>query len=52
VSCLIVHRHPLTIDNGIAGETVLKTGLIWWPLALLLACAYFVFAYGMLFRPR
>jgi cytochrome d ubiquinol oxidase subunit II len=44
--------YSLTIDNGIAGDTVLKTALIWWPLAVLLACTYFAFAYRMLFRTR
>jgi cytochrome d ubiquinol oxidase subunit II len=40
--------HSLTIDNGIAGHTVLHTALIWWPLALLLAGFYFFMAYRML----
>jgi cytochrome bd ubiquinol oxidase subunit II len=43
--------HSLTLDNGIAGDTVLNTALIWWPLALALACVYFVLAYRMLIRP-
>jgi hypothetical protein len=38
-------------DNGIAGDTVLNTALIWWPLALLLAGVYFFLAYHMLIRP-
>jgi cytochrome d ubiquinol oxidase subunit II len=40
--------HSLTIDNGIAGHTVVHTALIWWPLALALACVYFFLAYRML----
>jgi cytochrome bd ubiquinol oxidase subunit II len=43
--------HSLTVDNGIAGDTVLNTALIWWPLALALASVYFVLAYHMLIRP-
>jgi cytochrome d ubiquinol oxidase subunit II len=43
--------HSLTVHNGIAGDTVVHTALIWWPLALLLACAYFLLAYRMIIRP-
>jgi cytochrome d ubiquinol oxidase subunit II len=43
--------HSLTLDNGTAGDTVLTTGLIWWPLALLLAAVYFALAYRTLVRP-
>jgi cytochrome d ubiquinol oxidase subunit II len=43
----------LTVENAIAGDTVLRTALIWWPLALALACVYFAFAYRMILRgPR
>ena len=42
----------LTVDNAIAGDTVLRTALIWWPLALALACAYFVLAYWMVIARR
>jgi cytochrome bd-type quinol oxidase subunit 2 len=42
------HLHSLTIDNGIAGNTVLHTAVIWWPLALMLAGFYFLLAYRML----
>ena len=41
----------LTIDNAIAGDTVLRTALIWWPLALALAGAYFALAYRMVILP-
>jgi cytochrome bd ubiquinol oxidase subunit II len=44
------HPYSLTIHNGIAGDTVLRTALIWWPLALLLAGFYFFLAYRMLIR--
>jgi cytochrome d ubiquinol oxidase subunit II len=37
--------HSLTVANGIAGDTVLDTALIWWPLALMLAGLYFFLAY-------
>jgi cytochrome bd ubiquinol oxidase subunit II len=43
--------HSLTIHNGIAGDTVLNTAVIWWPLALLLAAFYFSLAYRMIIRP-
>ena len=45
-------QHSLTISNGIAGRQVLTTALIWWPLAVLLASAYFLFAYRMVFGSR
>jgi cytochrome d ubiquinol oxidase subunit II len=41
----------LTVENAIAGDTVLRTALIWWPLALALACAYFALAYRMVLQP-
>jgi cytochrome d ubiquinol oxidase subunit II len=40
----------LTIDNAIAGDTVLHTALVWWPIGILLAAVYFTFAYRMFFR--
>jgi cytochrome d ubiquinol oxidase subunit II len=40
----------LTVHNANAGHTVLHTALVWWPIAILLACFYFVFAYRMFFR--
>jgi cytochrome d ubiquinol oxidase subunit II len=42
--------HSLTVDNGIAGETVLRTALIWWPLAIALAGFYFFLAYRTVVR--
>jgi cytochrome bd ubiquinol oxidase subunit II len=43
--------HSLTIDNAIAGDTVLNTAVIWWPLGIVLAAVYFGFAYRMFFGP-
>jgi hypothetical protein len=37
--------------DAIAGDTVLRTALIWWPLALALACVYFAFVYRMVILP-
>jgi len=42
--------HSLTIDNAAAGSGTLKAALVWWPLGMVLAAAYFVFAYRMFFR--
>jgi cytochrome d ubiquinol oxidase subunit II len=42
--------NSLTIDNAAAGEHSLTTALVWWPLGMLLAAVYFVFAYRMFFR--
>ena len=41
----------LTVENAIAGDTVLRTALIWWPLALALAGVYFALAYRMVIQP-
>jgi cytochrome bd ubiquinol oxidase subunit II len=42
--------NSLTIDNAAAGSHTLKVALVWWPLGMLLAAVYFVFAYRMFFR--
>jgi cytochrome d ubiquinol oxidase subunit II len=42
--------NSLTIDNAAAGSHTLKVALFWWPLGMLLAAVYFVFAYRMFFR--
>jgi len=44
------HPHSLTIDNAPAGHGTLKAALIWWPLGMVLAAVYFVYAYRMFFR--
>jgi cytochrome bd ubiquinol oxidase subunit II len=40
----------LTIDNAASGHHALTTALIWWPLGMVLAAVYFVYAYRMFFR--
>jgi cytochrome d ubiquinol oxidase subunit II len=40
----------LTIDNAASGHHALTTALFWWPLGMVLAAVYFVFAYRMFFR--
>ena len=36
--------HSLTVDNAAAGSQTLKAALVWWPLGMLLAGVYFVYA--------
>jgi cytochrome bd-type quinol oxidase subunit 2 len=40
----------LTVDNAASGHHALTTALVWWPLGMLLAGVYFIFAYRMFFR--
>jgi cytochrome bd ubiquinol oxidase subunit II len=42
--------HGLTIDNAASGHHALTTALLWWPLGMVLAAVYFVYAYRMFFR--
>lgn len=43
----------LTIYNSASGHDALTTAVVWWPLGMVLAAVYFVFAYRMFFRrPR
>jgi cytochrome bd ubiquinol oxidase subunit II len=42
--------YSLTIDAAAAGHHSLVTALVWWPLGMVLAAVYFVFAYRMFFR--
>jgi cytochrome bd ubiquinol oxidase subunit II len=43
----------LTVHNAASGDTALTTALFWWPVGMLLAAAYFVYAYRLFFRgPR
>jgi cytochrome d ubiquinol oxidase subunit II len=42
----------LTVDNASSGHHALTTALLWWPLGMVLALVYFVFAYRMFFGPR
>jgi cytochrome d ubiquinol oxidase subunit II len=40
----------LTVDNAASGHHALVTAAVWWPLGMVLAGVYFVFAYRMFFR--
>jgi cytochrome d ubiquinol oxidase subunit II len=40
----------LTVDNAASGHHALTTAIVWWPLGMVLAAVYFVFAYRMFFR--
>ena len=40
----------LTVDSAAAGHHSLTTALVWWPLGMVLAVVYFVYAYRMFFR--
>jgi len=40
----------LTIDNAAAGDHALRTAIVWWPIGMVLAAVYFVYAYRMFFR--
>ena len=42
--------HSLTVHNAAAGDHALTTALVWWPLGMVLAAVYFIFAYRMFFR--
>ena len=46
------HPHGLTIHNAAAGHHGLVVAAIWWPIGMLLAVTYFVFAYRMFFRSK
>jgi cytochrome bd-type quinol oxidase subunit 2 len=40
----------LTVNSAAAGHHSLTTALVWWPLGMTLALAYFVYAYRIFFR--
>jgi cytochrome bd ubiquinol oxidase subunit II len=42
--------YGLTVHNAAAGNHSLTTALVWWPLGMVLALTYFVYAYRMFFR--
>ncbi len=42
--------HGLTVHNAATGHHALVTAMVWWPLGMVLAAVYFVFAYRMFFR--
>jgi cytochrome d ubiquinol oxidase subunit II len=44
------HPYGLTVHSAAAGHHSLTTALVWWPLGMVLALAYFVYAYRMFFR--
>ena len=42
--------YGLTAHGAAAGQNALETALVWWPLGMVLAAVYFVYAYRMFFR--
>jgi cytochrome bd ubiquinol oxidase subunit II len=44
------HPHGLTVHNAASGHHSLVTAAVWWPIGMVLAAVYFVFAYRMFFR--
>ena len=44
--------YGLTVHNAAAGHHSLTTALVWWPLGMVLALTYFVYAYRMFFRAK
>jgi cytochrome d ubiquinol oxidase subunit II len=40
----------LTVDSAAAGHDALVSAIVWWPIGMALAAAYFTFAYRMFFR--
>ncbi|HEY7633581.1 MAG TPA: cytochrome d ubiquinol oxidase subunit II [Thermoleophilaceae bacterium] len=44
------HPYGLTVHNAAAGHHSLVTAAVWWPIGMVLAAVYFVFAYRMFFR--
>jgi cytochrome d ubiquinol oxidase subunit II len=44
------HPYGLTVHNAAAGHHALVTAIIWWPIGMVLAAVYFVFAYRMFFK--
>jgi cytochrome d ubiquinol oxidase subunit II len=37
--------YSLSVDNASAGSVGLRVGLIWWPIAMVLAVGYFVYLF-------
>jgi cytochrome d ubiquinol oxidase subunit II len=46
------HPFGLTLHNGAAGHHTLMTAAVWWPIGMVLAGVYFVFAYRMFFSSQ
>jgi cytochrome d ubiquinol oxidase subunit II len=42
--------NSLTVHNAAAGDHTLQVALVWWPLGMILAAVYFVYAYRWFFR--
>ncbi|MGZ4180878.1 MAG: cytochrome d ubiquinol oxidase subunit II [Solirubrobacteraceae bacterium] len=42
--------YGLTVDNAASGHHALTTAIFWWPVGIVLAAVYFVFAYRLWFR--
>ncbi|MEA2441175.1 MAG: cytochrome bd ubiquinol oxidase subunit [Thermoleophilaceae bacterium] len=40
----------LTVDSAAAGHQSLVTAIVWWPLGMVLAAVYFIYAYRIFFR--
>lgn len=44
------HPYSLTIHNASAGDHTLNAAIVWWPLAMVIALAYFFYVYRLFFR--
>jgi cytochrome bd ubiquinol oxidase subunit II len=44
------HPNSLTIHNASAGDHTLTAAIVWWPLAMAIAVAYFFYVYRLFFR--
>jgi cytochrome bd-type quinol oxidase subunit 2 len=44
--------NSLTVDNAAAHSYGLEVAIVWWSFGMLLAAAYFVYAYLLFFRPH
>jgi cytochrome bd ubiquinol oxidase subunit II len=44
------HPNSLTIHNAAAGDSTLNAAIVWWPFAMVIAVAYFFYAYRLFFR--
>jgi cytochrome d ubiquinol oxidase subunit II len=44
------HPNGLTIHNAAAGEGTLNAAIVWWPFAMVMAVAYFLYVYRLFFR--
>jgi cytochrome bd ubiquinol oxidase subunit II len=42
--------YSLTIDSAVTGNHGLHAAIVWWPIGMLLAAAYFAYAYRFFFR--